>query len=163
MVGHIDDFGIAKLFGQGESIVQTKTLETIGYIAPEYGSEGIVSTSGDVYSFVIVLLEMYARKKPTDAMFGEKMSLKSWVSQSLDDNKIIEVVDANLLRREDNNFSAKEQCVLSILALAMECLINSPMERISTREVVARLEKIKTTFLRTTPDAKDGKGEQINE
>ncbi|KAL2538738.1 Leucine-rich repeat protein kinase family protein [Forsythia ovata] len=34
MVGHIDDFGIAKLFGQGESIVQTKTLETIGYMAP---------------------------------------------------------------------------------------------------------------------------------
>ncbi|KAL2538729.1 putative receptor-like protein kinase [Forsythia ovata] len=129
----------------------------------EYGSEGIVSTSGDVYSFGIVLLEMYARKKLTDALFGEKMSLKSWVSQSLDENKIIEVVDANLLRREDNNFSAKEQCVLSILALAMECLINSPMERISTREVVARLEKIKTTFLRTTQDAKDGNGEQINE
>ncbi|KAL2538936.1 putative LRR receptor-like serine/threonine-protein kinase [Forsythia ovata] len=163
MVGHVGDFGIAKLFGQGESIAQTKTLSTIGYMAPEYGSEGIVSTSGDVYSFGIMLLEMYTRKKPTDAMFGEKMSLKSWVSQSLGENKIIEVVDANLLRREDTNFSAKEQCLLSILALAMECLINSPMERTSMREVVARLEKIKMTFLRTTKDAKDGNGKQINE
>ncbi|KAL2538621.1 putative receptor-like protein kinase [Forsythia ovata] len=133
------------------------------HVNVEYGSEGIVSTSGDVYSFGIMLLEMYTRKKPTDAMFGEKMSLKSWVSQSLDENKIIEVVDAKLLRREDTNFSGKEQCVLSILALAMECLINSPMERISTREVVARLEKIKMTFLRTTKDAKDGNGKQINE
>ncbi|KAL2538771.1 Protein kinase domain-containing protein [Forsythia ovata] len=78
----------------------------------EYGSEGIVSTSGDVYSFGIMLLEMYMRKKPTDAMFGEKMSLKSWVSQSLDEKKIIEVVDANLLSREDTNFSAKEQSVI---------------------------------------------------
>ncbi|KAL2513233.1 putative LRR receptor-like serine/threonine-protein kinase [Abeliophyllum distichum] len=163
MVGHVGDFGIAKLFGQGESIAQTKTLATIGYMAPEYGIEGIVSTSGDVYSFGIMLLEMYTRKKPTDAMFGEKMSLNSWVSQSLDENKIIEVVDANLLRRGDANFSAKEQCVLSILALAMECLINSPMERIGMREIVARLEKIKTTFLRTTKDAKDGNGKQVNE
>ncbi|KAL2513316.1 putative LRR receptor-like serine/threonine-protein kinase [Abeliophyllum distichum] len=163
MVGHVGDFGIAKLFGEGESIAQTKTLATIGYMAPEYGSEGILSTSGDVYSFGIMLLEIYTRKKPTDEMFGENLSLKSWVSQSLDENKIIEVVDANLLRREDNNFSAKKQCVLSILALAMECLINSPRERISMREVVVRLEKIKTMFLRTTKDAKDGNGEKINE
>ncbi|KAL2513241.1 putative LRR receptor-like serine/threonine-protein kinase [Abeliophyllum distichum] len=106
MVGHVGDFGIARLFGQGESIAQTKTLATIGYMVPEYGSEGIVSTSGDVYSFGIMLLEMYMRKKPTDAMFGEKMRLKGWVIQSLDENKIIEVVDANLLRREDTNFSA---------------------------------------------------------
>ncbi|KAL2513430.1 putative LRR receptor-like serine/threonine-protein kinase [Abeliophyllum distichum] len=103
MVGHVGDFGIAKLFGQGESIAQTKTLATIGYM---YGSEGIVSTSGVVDSFGIMLLEMYTRKKPTDAMFGEKMRLKGWVIQSLDENKIIEVVDANLLRREDTNFSA---------------------------------------------------------
>ncbi|CAI9786688.1 unnamed protein product [Fraxinus pennsylvanica] len=143
MVGHVADFGIAKLFGQGESMAQTKTLATIGYMAPEYGTEGIVSTSGDVYSFGIMLLEMYTRKKPTDEMFGEQMSLKSWVSQSLNENKITEVVDANLLRSEDNNFTAKMQCVLSILALAMECLVDSPMERIGMRKVVARLEKIK--------------------
>ncbi|KAL2538990.1 putative LRR receptor-like serine/threonine-protein kinase [Forsythia ovata] len=163
MVGHVGDFGIAKLFGEGESMAQTKTLATIGYMAPEYGTEGIVSTSGDVYSFGIMLLEIYTRKKPMDEMFGEKLSLKSWVSQSLDENKITEVVDANLLRREDNYFSAKKQCILSILALAMECLINSPRERISMREVVVRLEKIKTMFLRTTKDAKDGNGEKINE
>ncbi|KAL2538622.1 putative LRR receptor-like serine/threonine-protein kinase [Forsythia ovata] len=34
MVGHVGDFGIAKLLGQGESIAQTKTLGTIGYMAP---------------------------------------------------------------------------------------------------------------------------------
>nr|XP_027099009.1 receptor kinase-like protein Xa21 [Coffea arabica] len=34
MVGHVCDFGIAKLLGDGESVVQTKTLATFGYIAP---------------------------------------------------------------------------------------------------------------------------------
>nr|XP_027099233.1 receptor kinase-like protein Xa21 [Coffea arabica] len=35
MVGHVCDFGIAKLLGDGESVVQTKTLATFGYIAPD--------------------------------------------------------------------------------------------------------------------------------
>lgn len=112
-----------------------------------------MSTSGDVYSYGVMLLEMYTRKKPTDEMFGEKMSLKSWVSQSLSENTITEVADSNLLGGEDQNFSAKKQCVSSILALAIECLTNSPMERISMREVVARLQKVKSMFLATTTDA----------
>ncbi|KAL2513427.1 putative LRR receptor-like serine/threonine-protein kinase [Abeliophyllum distichum] len=147
MVAHVSDFGIAKLFGEGESTAQTETLATIGYMAPEYGIEGIVSTSGDVYSYGVMLLEMYTRKKPTDEMFGEETSLKIWVSHSLDENRITEVVYTNLLGREDENFSAKEQCVSSILAVAMQCLNDYPVERISMREVVARLEKIKAVFL----------------
>ena len=30
MVGHVSDFGIAKLLGAGESFVQTRTIATIG-------------------------------------------------------------------------------------------------------------------------------------
>lgn len=34
MVGHLSDFGIAKILGKEESMRQTKTLGTIGYMAP---------------------------------------------------------------------------------------------------------------------------------
>lgn len=71
---------------------------------------------------------MYTRKKQIDGMFGEKLSLKSWVGHFLAENTITKVVDTNLLGRGDKNFSAKEQCVSSVLALAMECLADSPME-----------------------------------
>ncbi|XP_015169242.1 probable LRR receptor-like serine/threonine-protein kinase At3g47570 [Solanum tuberosum] len=37
LVGHVSDFGLTKLLGEGESIVHTKTLATMGYIAPELG------------------------------------------------------------------------------------------------------------------------------
>ncbi|XVF18541.1 hypothetical protein REPUB_Repub11eG0031200 [Reevesia pubescens] len=53
MVAHLSDFGIAKLLCEEDSMIQTMTIATIGYMAPEYGSEGIVSTKGDVYSFLI--------------------------------------------------------------------------------------------------------------
>ncbi|KAL5854014.1 hypothetical protein ACOSQ4_003816 [Xanthoceras sorbifolium] len=34
MVGHLSDFGIAKLLGEDESMTQTQTLATVGYMAP---------------------------------------------------------------------------------------------------------------------------------
>ncbi|KAK6131111.1 hypothetical protein DH2020_035156 [Rehmannia glutinosa] len=155
MTAHVGDFGIAKFFGQGELMTQTRTLATIGYMAPEYGAQGIVSTSGDVYSFGIILLELCTRKKPTDEMFGEEMSLKSWVSLSLHDNTIIKVVDTNLLGIEDHNFSAKEQCLSSVLSLAMECLSISAVDRIRVSEIVTKLEKIRTMFLATVDKLAD--------
>ncbi|KAK0578874.1 hypothetical protein LWI29_017618 [Acer saccharum] len=52
----------------------------------EYGSQGIVSVTGDVYSFGILMMETFTRKKPTDNMFEEGMSLKLWVKEALPDS-----------------------------------------------------------------------------
>ncbi|RVW27811.1 putative LRR receptor-like serine/threonine-protein kinase [Vitis vinifera] len=75
-----------------KSMQQTKTLGTIGYMAPEHGSAGIVSTKSDVYSYGILLMEVFARKKPMDEMFTGDLTLKTWV-ESLS-NSVIQVVDA---------------------------------------------------------------------
>ncbi|KAB1212437.1 hypothetical protein CJ030_MR5G023979 [Morella rubra] len=75
MVAHVADFGIAKLIGDGDSITQTMTLATIGYMAPEYGLEGIVSTRGDVYSYGILLMETFTRKRPTDNLPEQRINM----------------------------------------------------------------------------------------
>ncbi|KAG4161278.1 hypothetical protein ERO13_D01G044700v2 [Gossypium hirsutum] len=149
MIAHLGDFGIAKLLGEEDSTIQTKTLATIGYMSPEYGSEGIVSTKGDVYSFGILVMETFTRKKPTDDIFGEEMSLKRWVKESLP-SSLVDVVDSELLNTREREGLAAKDCILSILQLALECLAEVAEERIDMEEVVARLKKIKTMYLRGT-------------
>ncbi|XP_016648163.1 PREDICTED: probable LRR receptor-like serine/threonine-protein kinase At3g47570 [Prunus mume] len=165
MVAHVADFGIAKLLGGGDSITQTMTLATVGYMAPEYGMEGIVSTRGDVYSFGIVLMETFTRRKPTYEMFDGEMNIKQWIANSLvlPDAKIDEVVDANLLgivtQQEDDDHVRKRDCISAIMRLALTCCVESPEERISMKEAVATLNKIKTKFLK---GAAAGRGVLLN-
>ncbi|XP_059630000.1 receptor kinase-like protein Xa21 [Cornus florida] len=157
MIAHVADFGIAKLFGEGDFMAQTTTLATIGYMTPgdnlfslliwciEYGMEGRVSTRCDVYSYGVLLMEIFTRKRPTDEMFAGEMSLKRWVKEALD-GSIIEVVDSNLIGTEDENFSVKEECVSYIMGLALDCSSDKPAERINMKEALDRLEKIKISF-----------------
>ncbi|XP_015160596.1 LRR receptor-like serine/threonine-protein kinase EFR isoform X3 [Solanum tuberosum] len=146
MVARVSDFGISKLMTADKLIAQTKTLGTIGYMAPEYGSEGLVSTMGDVYSYGIMLMETLTRKKPMDDLFIGELSLKRWVFESLPD-RVMDVVDANLFSRQDEQFSFKETCFKLVMELASQCTSESPQERISMKDVLVRLNKIQTNLL----------------
>ncbi|KAH9778900.1 protein kinase domain-containing protein [Citrus sinensis] len=146
MVAHVSDFGISKLLGEEEdSVTQTMTMATIGYMAPEYGSEGIVSAKCDVYSYGVLLMETFTRKRPTDEMFTGETSLRTWVKESLP-HGLSEVVDANLVR-EEQAFSAKMDCILSIMDLALDCCMESPDMRINMTDAAAKLKRIKVKFL----------------
>ncbi|XVE53071.1 hypothetical protein DITRI_Ditri02bG0175000 [Diplodiscus trichospermus] len=145
MTARLGDFGIAKLLSEKDLMMQTMTLGTIGYMSPEYGSEGIVSTKGDVYSFGVLLMETFTRKRPTNDMFKEEMDLKCWVKESLP-YAVVDVADANLLNSGKIESLAAEDCVLSILQLALECCRELPEERIDMKEAVAKLNKIKIMF-----------------
>ncbi|KAK4485312.1 hypothetical protein RD792_007947 [Penstemon davidsonii] len=81
IVARVGDFGIAKLLTHDQRMTQTKTLGTIGYMAPEYGSGGLVSTFVDVYSYGILLMETFTKKRPTDELFLGELTMKRWVSE----------------------------------------------------------------------------------
>nr|XP_023893205.1 receptor kinase-like protein Xa21 [Quercus suber] len=145
LVAHVGDFGIAKILVENKDATQTKTIGTIGYIAPEYGSEGRVSTKGDIYSYGIILLEMIARKKPIDEMFIGELGMRQWIASHLDR---MEVVDHNLLRREDGRDVTVTQTIISsILELGLKCSEELPNARPDIKDVVAKVNKIKLALL----------------
>ncbi|KAL6330185.1 hypothetical protein AAG906_040106 [Vitis piasezkii] len=113
MVAHISDFGIAKLLMGSEFMKRTKTLGTIGYMA-----------SGKLWDHID---GNFVRKKPTDEIFMEELTLKSWVESSA--NNIME-------------FCLKTSLFSSIMTLALDCTIEPPEKRINMKDVVARLKKI---------------------
>ena len=89
-----------------------------------------------MYSFGILLLEMFTRKKPTDDMFDGEMSLKEWVSEAVEADAIDQVSAYGML-------STEKECVTFIFKLAMKCLAILPNERMDMSQVVGNLQKIK--------------------
>nr|XP_027102690.1 probable LRR receptor-like serine/threonine-protein kinase At3g47570 [Coffea arabica] len=145
LTGHVGDFGIAKLLSGGESKAITNTLATIGYIAPEYGSEGKVSRKCDVYSFGILLMETFSRKKPTDEMFTEDCGLKDWVRHLLQ-NPELDLVDHNLITPPDENSTTIVQCIFKVMEMAVTCTVESPEQRIDIKDALNELRNIKVQF-----------------
>ncbi|XP_065617873.1 probable LRR receptor-like serine/threonine-protein kinase At3g47570 isoform X5 [Quercus suber] len=104
MIAHVSDFGLSRLLTTSDDSSQkcTSTIGlkgSIGYAAPEYGMGGEASTEGDVYSYGILVLEMFTGRRPTNDMFKDGLNLHNFVKMSLP-KRLIQVVDPMLLPRE---------------------------------------------------------------
>ncbi|PIN10799.1 Serine/threonine protein kinase [Handroanthus impetiginosus] len=60
----ISDFGLARIFGENQSIARTKrVVGTYGYMSPEYAIDGKFSVKSDIFSMGVVILEIVSGKK----------------------------------------------------------------------------------------------------
>ncbi|XP_027100803.2 cysteine-rich receptor-like protein kinase 43 isoform X3 [Coffea arabica] len=76
----IADFGLARLFNEDGTHVNTRAAGTNGYMAPEYVMHGNLSIKADVYSFGVVILELISgQKNSTFNRDTESTSLLEWI------------------------------------------------------------------------------------
>ena len=133
----------------------------------EYGMENRVSTRGDVYSYGILLLEMFTGKSPTDGIFMEGLSLYKFVEMAFP-QQVTDVIDAQLLslKAEENTNDAKGmngaraiECIASVLQIGILCSTELPADRLEIGEVVKKLHQIRNIFLRNRTQVVEMKGE----
>ncbi|KZV27392.1 hypothetical protein F511_02501 [Dorcoceras hygrometricum] len=124
----ISDFGLAKWLPTQWSHHSVGPIEgTIGHLAPEYFTHGVVDEKTDVFAFGVFLLELISGRKPVD---GHHQSLHSWAKPILNEGNTEEVVDPRL----DDTYDAKQ---LNRLAFAASlCIRSSPSRRPTMSEVL---------------------------
>ncbi|CAL5023390.1 unnamed protein product [Urochloa decumbens] len=157
----VADFGIARILNEaasGTSLNSNSTIGirgSIGYIAPEYGEGLEVSTYGDVYSFGIILIEMFTGRSPTDNMFRDGLSLHDFAEAALPD-KVMEIADSRIwLHYETNsgnatrNITETKEFLAAIIQLGVLCSKQSPRDRLLVSDAAAEMHNIRDAFLST--------------
>ncbi|XP_012091060.1 putative receptor-like protein kinase At3g47110 [Jatropha curcas] len=175
MTAHVSDFGLARLWSKtADTSSQGETSSigmkgTIGYMAPEYGVGNAATTSGDTYSFGIILLEIFTGKRPTDEVFANGLNLHNFVKTKLP-GRVDQIVDAILLTSGDigtttNNMDDNDQeeitieslrveggsvknCLVSVLKIGVACSEELPEDRMNMKNAARKLNVIKDSFLR---------------
>ncbi|XP_024195425.1 probable LRR receptor-like serine/threonine-protein kinase At3g47570 [Rosa chinensis] len=155
LTGHVADFGLARFLSRiadNVSANQSSSIAirgTIGYAAPEYGMGSEVSTYGDVYSFGILLLEMFTGKRPTDHMFVDGLNLHKFVKMAFCE-RVLEIADSSLVQVGNPSQStndALEECLSLILGIGVACSVESPTDRENIGDVVSELKSIRATLV----------------
>ncbi|XP_062076806.1 putative receptor-like protein kinase At3g47110 [Humulus lupulus] len=169
MTVHVADFGLSRIMEDDDTQISQPNSSsvavrgTIGYAAPEYGIGSKVSTEGDMYSFGILLLEIFTGKRPIDDHLEDGMNLNQLVKRALRKNVLRDIVDQSLMitfgQEEEEEASSSRtvmeksrckihECLVSVLAIGVKCSEESSRERMKISDALKKLQEIKSTFLK---------------
>ncbi|KAM5555353.1 hypothetical protein ABKV19_023318 [Rosa sericea] len=165
MTGHVSDFGLSRFLSEPTTSVSGNQSSSIGirgsvgYAAPEYGMGSEVSTCGDIYSFGILLLEMFTGKRPTDHMFSDSLNLHNYVKTTLPE-LVSEISESLVLQEGTTNVAEAhrhsrlseraqkiEECLTLILGIGIACSVESPTNRKDISDAASELQSIRHNLL----------------
>ncbi|XP_052288505.1 uncharacterized protein LOC102623343 isoform X4 [Citrus sinensis] len=160
MTAYVSDFGIARFLEAADEQTRSIGVEgTTGYIAPEYGMGHEVSSYGDVYSFGILLLEMFTGLRPSDDMFKDNLNLRNCVKSALPERaeEIVDIFFFKEIEEEETVYKRASsgstqrsiilECLISICEIGVACSAEQPGERMKINDVEPRLRLIKKKLL----------------
>ncbi|XP_074332866.1 uncharacterized protein LOC141670772 [Apium graveolens] len=163
-VARIGDFGLARFcfaattgdINQANSS-STGVRGTVGYVPPEYGLCGEISREGDVYSYGILLLEMFSGKKPTESSISIDggSNLHDYVRAALPE-RVMDIVDPRIVLDQEEDGLAGNQsysratlelCLTSIFEVGIFCSEETPKKRIDISFAIKQLQAARDKLL----------------
>ncbi|KAG6496561.1 hypothetical protein ZIOFF_044428 [Zingiber officinale] len=129
----ISDFGLAKLYDDKMTHINTRVAGTIGYLAPEYAMRGHLTEKADVFAYGVLALEIVSGRPNSDeSLEHDKVYLLEW-AWTLHDKKLeLELTDPRLT-------SYNEIEIRRVIGIALLCTQGSPVHRPPMSRVVAML------------------------
>lgn len=132
----IADFGMARLFSEDQTHVNTRVAGTNGYMAPEYVMHGHLSVKADVFSFGVLILELISgQKNSTFDVNLDAQNLLEWAWKLYKKGRSLEVLDPSLAS------SAVAEQVAMCVQIGLLCTQADPQSRPNMRRVVVMLSK----------------------
>nr|XP_019704594.1 probable LRR receptor-like serine/threonine-protein kinase At3g47570 [Elaeis guineensis] len=148
LTAHVGDFGLARFLEQthGESSQSSSSTVgikgTVGYVPPEYGMGNQASTAGDMYSYGILLLEMFTGKRPIDDKFKDGLNLQKYVQMAFPE-QVMDIIDPRLFSAEEH-----EEFIVPVIKCGLLCSKESPEERLEMTEVAKEMVAIRDKLLK---------------
>lgn len=137
----VSDFGLSKLMGRDVSRVVTTVRGTRGYLAPEWLLDNGISEKSDIYSYGMVLLEIFGGRRNVCLVGDGDNSQRKWsyfpkiVNEKVREGKLMEVFDERL-----KGGAVEEREVRVLVNVALWCIQEKAKLRPSMARVVDMLE-----------------------
>lgn len=140
-VPKIADFGMARLFPEDQTHVNTRVAGTNGYMAPEYVMHGHLSMKADVFSFGVLMLELISGQRNSSYNLTlDAQNLLEWAYKQFKKGKGLEVLDPSIAT------TGEDEQVRLCVQIGLLCTQSDPNLRPTMRRVVVLLSKKPTSL-----------------
>ncbi|KAJ6697780.1 hypothetical protein OIU85_017786 [Salix viminalis] len=130
----LSDFGLA-VADSSHNKSKLKLSGTVGYVAPEYLLDGVLTDKSDVYAFGVVLLELLLGKRPVEKLApAHCRSIVTWAMPQLTNRAVLPTIVDPVIRD-----SVDEKYLFQVAAVAILCIQPEPSYRPLITDVVHSL------------------------
>ncbi|KAM4113198.1 hypothetical protein ACJW30_05G201400 [Castanea mollissima] len=143
----ISDFGLARIFGNDQTLENThKIAGTYGYMPTEYAMYGQFSIKIDIFSFGILLLEILCGKKNTSFYTSDATeNLLSYAWKHWKGGTSLELLDPTI--RDSYSEIEVNRCI----HIALLCVQENPAERPTMDSIILMLNSDSVNMLSPQP------------